>query len=228
MIKMLDLCCGAGGASAGYASLGWKVVGVDYRAQPRYPYTFIQADALEVLSDETFVRDFDFIHASFPCQHFLKGTMKSKSETFDLLTPGRALLEKTGLPWILENVMTAPLDKCNSVVLCGNSFKLRTYRHRRFEFPPSMFTIKKPFHRHHIMPSVTTKSELDWEAGYFFTFTGGATYESQGPIWNKYGKGGMGIDWMTRFELSQAIPPAYTKWIGNQVISNYFEKGDQK
>jgi|ERR1044071_1312760 DNA (cytosine-5)-methyltransferase 1 len=218
--KVLDLCCSAGGASAGYASLGWEVTGIDNKPQARYPYSFIEADALEVAADVNFLSQFDLIHASFPCQLFLHGRLKTKRETHDLVTPGRELLKRSGIPWVMENVITAPLDKEKSIVLCGNSFKLRTYRHRRFEYPKERFRIRPPVHKDHLIPTSQHRSQIHWDMGYFFTFTGGETYENQTTMWDKFGKDGMGIDWMTRYEISQAIPPAYTRWIGRQLIKN--------
>lgn len=222
MPTVLDICCGAGGASMGYAQAGFTVTGVDYRPQPRYPFEFIQADALEVLRDTAFVRKFDFVHTSFPCQFFKKGTMRSKRETFDLLTPGRPLLIECGVPWVMENVMDAPMDLENSIVLCANDFGLRTYRHRRFEYPPEFYKLTAPKHKTHLVYSSAHRSRLHWDLGYHRTFTGGGTYEKQGPMETFYGPPGMGIDWMTRFEVTQSIPPAYTKYIGLQVIDQLF------
>ncbi len=218
MVKVLDICCGAGGASMGYALAGHEVTGVDYRPQPRYPFTFIQADALDVLRDTDFVSGFDFVHTSFPCQFFKKGNMRAKHETFDLLTPGRELLLKNGVPWIAENVMDAPFNWDNTIVLCANTFGLRTYRHRGFEFPPDMYSLVAPPHARHLKYSSSHRSRLHWDAGYHFTFTGGGSFEKQGPIQTEYGPAGMGIDWMTKFELSQSIPPAYTKYVAEHVF----------
>jgi DNA (cytosine-5)-methyltransferase 1 len=208
-LRLLDLCCGQGGASRGYADLGFKVTGVDLRPQPRYPYTFIQADSIDVLRDTAFVEVFDAIHASFPCQAFLEGTLAPARDVPDLITPGRPLLEATGLPWVMENVMTAPLDRDRSIVLCGEMFGLRTFRHRRFE-PNTGITLVAPAHLPHRGWTAHTGRRAAWNAGAHASFTG--------DIGTYAGPEGMGIDWMTGDGLSEAIPPAYTRWVGGQLL----------
>ncbi|MBM0280172.1 DNA cytosine methyltransferase, partial [Micromonospora sp. STR1s_6] len=107
--RLLDLCCGQGGAARGYADAGFEVVGWDIDPQPRYPYEFHQGDALEVLRDRAYVETFDAIHKSWPCQGFKKGTLWRDSP--DLITPGRELALTYDMPWVIENVMEAPLDR---------------------------------------------------------------------------------------------------------------------
>lgn len=220
--RLLDLCCGAGGAAKGYADAGFEVVGVDIKAQPSYPYRFFPGDALDVL--RTVIRDggiwrvgegmyrFDFIHASFPCQGFKRGTLWSNKP--DLVTPGRELLAATGLPWVIENVMEAPLDRERSIVLCANTFGLRTYRHRRFEPSPGL-ELTAPAHLPHLKRAPNRRRRERWLAGDHASITG--------DVGTYVGPEAMGIDWMTGNELSEAIPPAYTEWVGRQVLTQLRE-----
>jgi DNA (cytosine-5)-methyltransferase 1 len=202
--RILDLCCGQGGASVGYTRAGFDVEGVDLHPQRRYPYKFHQRDALEVLRDAQFLAGFDAIHASFPCQAFLDGTLAPARDVPDLVTPGRPLLEATGLPWVMENVMSAPLDPGRSIVLCGEMFGLRTFRHRRFE-PCPVLDLTAPEHLPHRGWTAHSQRRAAWDAGAHASFTG--------DIGTYAGPEGMGIDWMTGNGLSEAIPPAYTRWV---------------
>ena len=123
--KLLDVCCGAGGAAAGYARAGFEVTGVDIVPQPDFPFEFIRGDALEVLADREFVSRFDAVHGSPPCQLWATATLsqrKAGKEYPDLITPLRKLLEASGLPWVVENVPQAPLRA--DVGLCGCMFGL--------------------------------------------------------------------------------------------------------
>jgi DNA (cytosine-5)-methyltransferase 1 len=198
----LDLFSGAGGAAVGYHRAGFDVVGVDIAPQPHYPFEFWQKDALEVLVAEVpgYSR-FDAIHASPPCKHFTKTGWAYKYDYHanhdDLLTPCRGLLETTGLPWVIENVPGAPMR--TDVMLCGSQFGLNVRRHRLFEFSDPPFQLMAPcVHPKHVVtplgnPNAARGSRKDWAEA-------------------------MGIDWMTAPELCQAIPPAYTEWIGAQLL----------
>ena len=136
-MRLLDLFCGAGGSAVGYHRAGFEVVGVDNRPQPRYPFEFIQADALDFVTPPSgcqFGVYFDAIHASPPCQAFtdLK-SMWNAGQHEDLITPLRPLLENTGLPYVIENVEGARSALRDPVTLCGSSFGLKVRRHRLFE-----------------------------------------------------------------------------------------------
>lgn len=216
--RLLDLCCCQGGASRGYADAGFEVVGVDIAPQPRYPYEFIQADALAVLYDDAFMDAFDAVHASWPCQRYsplaaLPST-KDYAEHPDLVGVGRDALDawgrRTGRPWVIENVMSAPLDKVHSIVLCGCMFGLRTYRRRRFEPSPGLL-LRAPGCRPHIARTATTRRRERWEQGWHVSITG--------DVGTYVGPEAMGIDWMTGNGLSEAIPPAYTRWVGAQLLA---------
>lgn len=205
--RLLDLCCGQGGASRGYQLAGFYVVGVDIDEQPRHAGDeFIRADALEVLRNRAFVETFDALHMSWPCQGFKPGTLWSNKP--DLVTPGRRLALTYDLPWVIENVMEAPLDRARSIVLCGGMFGLRTYRHRRFEPSPGL-TLVAPDHPRHVIRTAHRNRRAAWNAGGHASFTG--------DIGTYAGPEGMGIDWMTGNGLSEAIPPAYAEHVGRQL-----------
>lgn len=207
--RLLDLCCCQGGAARGYQLAGFYVHGVDCDPQPRYAGDeFTQGDALAVLADLDFVGTFDLIHASFPCQAFLEGTLAPARHVPDLITPGRPLLEATGRPWVMENVMAAPLDHGQSIVLCANTFGLRTYRHRRIERSKDLDLVA-PIHQRHIRRAPNSRRRERWMAGDHASITG--------DVGTYVGPEAMGIDWMTGNGLSEAIPPAYTLWIGMQL-----------
>jgi|SRR5690242_805394 DNA (cytosine-5)-methyltransferase 1 len=205
-MRVLDLFCNAGGAATGYARAGFEVVGVDVNPQPNYPFTFIKMDALEV-HWTTF--GFDLIHASPPCQHsaaITKGTNKHRRHLHPNLYPQvKALLERTGKPYVIENPDSRP-----DVVLCGEMFGLGVIRHRNFEL--GNWSTVKPAHPKH--------------RGYVRGMRHGVVRD--GPYVAVYGKGGgkatvpeaqraMGIDWTdVHEELVEMLPPAYTQWIGER------------
>jgi hypothetical protein len=127
--RLLDLFCGAGGAAMGYYRAGFDVVGVDIKKQPNYPFEFIWDDALEAVTD--LACGFDAIHASPPCQHYMRSGMVRKDLAPDLVGQTRIALETAGLPWVIENVPGAPIRP--DIVLCGSMFGLGVRRHRWFE-----------------------------------------------------------------------------------------------
>ena len=207
-MRILDLFCCAGGAGMGYRRAGFDVVGVDLAPQPRYPFAFIQADALSL--DMRFVRSFDAIHASPPCQHYSPlNALSPEKEYPDLVAPTRDLLIDSGLPWIIENVMSAPLDKARSVTLCGGMFGLRTYRHRRFE---SNVNLQAPPHPPHVIRTATKQRKTRWAEGWHVSVTG--------DVGTYVGPEALGIDWMNGDELCQAIPPAFTEHLGRQLLAH--------
>jgi DNA (cytosine-5)-methyltransferase 1 len=204
--RLLDLFCGAGGASAGYHRAGFEAVGVDLRPMPRYPFEFHQGDALEYLAEHG--RRFDAIHASPPCHdHTALSSLAGEDGTGWLLAATRDALSAIGLPWVIENVPGAPIRR--DVVLCGEMFGLRTYRHRWFEL--SGFFAMTPAHPPHVVRTSTKKRRACWDAGMHISVTG--------DVGSYVGSQAMGIDWMTGNELSQAIPPAYTEHIGRQLLA---------
>lgn len=225
-LALLDLYSCAGGAGTGYRRAGFEVFGVDIDAQPRYPFWFHQGDALNVLrrlirgegiefkrGDGTrvmYLRDFAAIHASPPCQSYTPlGALHPHKVYPDLVDPTRDLLDEIGLPYIIENVMSAPLVKERSIVLCGGMFGLRTYRHRRFE---SRLHLTPPAHPKHVIRTATKQRKQRWSEGWHVSITG--------DVGTYLGLEAMGIDWMTGQEMSEAIPPPYTEWIGRLLVSH--------
>lgn len=191
-MKLLDLFCGEGGCSMGYHWAGFEVIGVDCEPKPRYPFKFIQADALTFPLDE-----YDVIHASPPCQHYSNSwtkTVHKEKEYPDLLLPIRERLIASGKPYIIENVPGSPL--LDYIILCGSMFDLGVRRHRWFEVSTGIALSPRAC-RHDYTPIVA--------CGH--TSSRGAMVRA------------MGIDWMSRYGLTQAIPPAYTEWIGKQVLA---------
>jgi DNA (cytosine-5)-methyltransferase 1 len=196
--------CGAGGASMGYHLAGFDVVGVDIAPQPRYPFEFQQADAMEFPLD-----GFDVIHASPPCQAYSANVARMAHDKPRLIEPLRERLMASNAEWVIENVVGAPLHF--PLLLCGAMFGLNTYRHRLFE--TGSFMLRRPRHPRH---DVRGSRAGHWVPGERISVAGNC-----GPI--DECKKAMGIDWMTRKELCQAIPPAYTKFVGTQLLSRIKE-----
>jgi DNA (cytosine-5)-methyltransferase 1 len=237
--RLLDLFCGDGGAAMGYHRAGFDVVGVDINPQPRYPFEFIQADAM------TFdLSGYDAIHASPPCQAFTAmKTMYNAKPHADLLTPTRARLVASGLPYVMENVPGAPMT--DYVTLCGTMFGLGTgdaelRRHRLFELGGFyMLTPPCQHYTRHLVIGIYGGHGRDRRRTVTVVGDGnGGDYRKHPKTVGVYGGAGgasvrdgtqqfstdqrreaMGIDWMNGDALSQAIPPAYTEFIGRQLLA---------
>jgi len=209
---LLDLFCGAGGAAAGYHGAGFDVIGVDIRPQPHYPFSFIQADAMTMAYK--FSR-FDAIHASPPCQDHVRGGLQNPTGTGWMLAGIRRQLENWGGPWVLENVPGAPMRA--DFALCGSQFGLLVRRHRWFETCPQLFGLLPPCD--HTKPVVGVYGHLHGKAG---------AWPGMLPSTIETWRAGMGIGWMTADELRQAIPPAYSEYIGGQLLKHLTEVSSQK
>lgn len=211
-LRLLDLFCCAGGAGVGYSRAGFEVVGVDIKPQPNYPLPFIQSDALTL--DPKFIALFDAVHASPPCQSYSDLAKRNGNghKWPRLIEPVREMLRRSGLPYVIENVDGAPL--IDAVVLCGTMFpKLRVLRHRLFE---ANFEIVPPGHKKH--PKVHTfdrrKSHYgktdEWKD--FVQVTGG------GNCTIAAARAAMGIDWMSKNEINESIPPVYTQFVAQELL----------
>jgi DNA (cytosine-5)-methyltransferase 1 len=219
--RILDLFCCAGGAGIGYSRAGFEVVGVDIKPQPNYPLPFIQADALKL--DPKFIALFDAIHASPPCQSYsdLAKRNANADEWPRLIEPVRDMLVRSGLPYVIENVDNAPL--LNAVTLCGTMFPgLRVLRHRLFE---ANFKITPPPHKKHPRVHTFDKRKSHYgktnEMRDFVQVTGGGNCSIAAA------RDAMGIEWMTKGEINEAIPPAYTELVGRQLLE-HLGLADQK
>lgn len=221
--KLLDLFSGAGGSARGYQLAGFHVTGVDINPQPRYAGdVFIQADAM------TFPLDgYDAIHASPPCQGYSRMRhlpwLRDKQYPL-LLEPTRERLAASGLPYAIENVEDAPMMKApglfgaHGVVLCGQMFGLPIWRHRPFE---SNVLLGQPYHPRHIKQGGKGRllNERRGQRTEILTIAG----HSRG--WSPSEQAAaMGIDWMTRDELTQSIPPAYTAFVGEYLLAAVRER----
>lgn len=217
--RLLDLFCGAGGCSKGYADAGFEVVGVDIKPQTHFPYKFIQANVLEFL-DTTDLSEFDAIHASPPCPRYTSITALSgdRDKHPDLLAVMRRKLQVTGKLYVIENVVGAPFEQ--GVMLCGSMFGLRIRRHRCFESNLLLMS-PGPCKHHGNIISIHGAHTRDYTEKVLVVNENWQQSRKWRPISvpKERGMEAMGIDWiMTQDELSNAIPPAYTRWIGTQLM----------
>lgn len=204
MARLLDLFCGAGGAGMGYHRAGFEVVGVDIEPQPHYPFSFVQADALEYVAKHG--KEFDVIHASPPCQGYsrLRHLPWLKDRKYPMLIPAtRKALQETGKVWIIENVTDSPL---NGALLCGAALGLPIIRHRRFESSVLLLFPSCPGHPVLCSGSAVMGKKYKGSKGITGILPGNDPMEA------------LDIDWMTSAEMRQAIPPAYTEFIGQQLM----------
>lgn len=216
---LLDLYCGAGGCAKGYRKAEFDLIGVDKVAQPHYPYQFIQGDAIDLLPSLLEQYDIQAIHASPPCQVHSVLKLFADSSSLDLIPLTRDRLIQTRLPWVIENVPGAPLR--DPIQLCGSSFDLGVRRHRLFE---SNLTLRPKACDHvrqnTLSPGYLTKRYHTPRKKYRYATVVGVYGGGQGmgtgeaALWRQ----AMGIDWMNRDEMAQAIPPAYTEYIGSQIL----------
>ncbi|GGT54585.1 hypothetical protein GCM10010271_68070 [Streptomyces kurssanovii] len=211
--RVLDLFCCSGGAGMGYWCAGFDVVGVDISPRPRYPFRFIEGDALDAMRE--MCQEFHLVHASPPCQAhtaLTKGTNRGRRYV-DLIPQMRELCQWYGVPWVIENVSGAALRK--DLTLCGEQFGLGVIRHRHFEIS---WWGGEPRQLPHVKHRGPVRG---WRHGVY----------QDGPYIAAYGKGGgkgtvaemqaaMDITWTdVHEELTEAVPPAYTQYIGEQFIT---------
>jgi DNA (cytosine-5)-methyltransferase 1 len=216
--RLLDLFCGAGGAAMGYHRAGFEVVGVDINPQPHYPFEFHQADALTYP-----LEGFDVIHASPPCQFYSDGTRASKVGAQPLIAPMRARLSGQSTPWVIENVHGAAEYMNAGLMLCGSMFGLAVERHRLFESPaflwaPGTHHCEQARANRSLFPLPDGWSKLDPESvRRAYGVTGHSRQKGCPEFWRLL----MDMPWATGpvREVTEAIPPAYTEWIGRQLMA---------
>jgi DNA (cytosine-5)-methyltransferase 1 len=232
---VLDLCCGAGGAARGYRNAGFAVWGVDNNARLGTDYLasgaekFICADVLDVLNDRSFVRHFDFVHCSFPCQGYSRMSQcrPGLADSYPrLITPGRELLLTAGIPFIIENVSGARPWLLSPMTLCGSMFARPTYRHRLFE-PGGGLTLTAPVQQPEAIKRnnecgwnhpIPTARAGHWEPGKYVSVSG---HERRGIV-----NEAMDINWMhDRESVAESVPPYMTLEIGLQVRKQLDNRG---
>jgi DNA (cytosine-5)-methyltransferase 1 len=217
--RLLDLFCCAGGAAMGYHRAGFEVVGVDIKPQPHYPFEFHQADALTYPLD-----GFDAIHASPPCQAYsCLRVMPNAGKHPRLVEPVRERLQATGKPFVIENVPGAPL--LNAFTLCGSSFGLQTpkgyglRRHRKFETNVQILFIPPCQHSRKTVGLFGDKArDTGQEKRHYAQDKETRGFPVGVAISQQDGLIAMGCEWMTIKEACQAIPPAYTEFIGKYLM----------
>lgn len=217
---LLDLFCCQGGASAGYVRAGFDVVGVDIAPQPRYPFTFIQADAMTYLAEVIAsgeIHRFAALHLSPPCQEYSALKSLKTRQYPDLLAAARDLAIASGLPWILENVATAPMAQ--GVMICGTALGLNVRRHRLFD---SSHLLYGPGPCRHDLDDINVYGHNAWNyrprsEQWKRTYT--RTNAKQCPVPVAQAKVAFQADWMTLAGLAECIPPAYTAWLGRQLLA---------
>lgn len=198
--RALDLFCCQGGSSMGLHRAGFEVVGVDWEPQPRYPFEFVHGESMDYPFD-----GFDFVWASPPCQKYTLAQRIQNNEHPDLIAPLRKRLKASRKLWAIENVIGAPLE--HPILLCGAMFSgLQVYRHRHVE---TSFSVAQPAHPEHI--ALLQKMGRRVKDGCFMHVVGNFSGVEQA-------KRAMGIDWMSRDGLREAIPPAYAEYIGRAAI----------
>jgi DNA (cytosine-5)-methyltransferase 1 len=210
MMKLLDLYCGVGGASAGYYKAGFDVTGIDLKHGRRYPYKYIKGDVLLYLQDLDFLRSFDIIHASPPCQthsitQHLRNAQGKSTSKLDLIPQTRAALIASGKPYVIENVPGSPL--INPIQLCGSSFGLQVRRHRLFESNMKL------------TGSVCDHKAQGRPVGVYGSLNDQIPKGGKTATTIDEGRDAMGMPWAIWTELVEAIPPAYSEYIGKQIIN---------
>lgn len=204
--KLLDLFCGAGGAAMGYYRAGFDVTGVDIAPQKHYPFEFVQGDALEYCVEHG--AEFDAIHASPPCQRYSVETpMTYRANHPDLIGMTRTALQAMGKPFVIENVENARVLLINPVKLCGSMFGLNMWRHRYFEIWPRPFILTPPCNHANLPVLITGTTRRKPEKGGRFEFTAQQCRDAAD------------LQWMTRTDMDEAIPPIFTEFIGRQLLT---------
>lgn len=218
-MKLLDLFCCAGGASMGYHQAGFEITGVDIKDQPNYPFKFIKADVLDILKDKDFLNSFDAIHASPPCQGYSKATKPDSiyvhysqgKDTPKLIEPVRNALIATKKYYIIENVAGAKDHLIEPFKLTGYMFGMPIERTRYFECNFSVAKLKNITKRGYSKKYAEEKG-IDYRD---MSVTGKSRRKGSIDTWREI----MGMYWAGRgWELTEAIPPVYTKYIGEQLL----------
>ena len=218
-MKLLDLFCCEGGAAQGYADAGFEVTGVDLQGKyaKRYPFRFIQGDAIEYLKNHG--HEYDVIHASPPCQAYSVTKNAHGKKHPKLIELVREVLDVIGKPYVIENVVGAPL--LNPILLCGRMFNLSAIdddgqmlvldRHRLFETNLPIKPLEHLPHDRKLQVAGSYGGARRDKVEAKLIRKGG--YVPSKAVQEKL----LGIDWMTQYGLFQSIPPVYTEWLGKEI-----------
>lgn len=212
LVRLLDLFCCEGGAGTGYARAGFDVTGVDIVPRPRSPHPVIISDALEYVRAHG--HEYDAIHASPPCQSYSRSFKHLAKPQPKLIDDVRDALRATGKPYVIENVVGAPLANASDlfgnhgVELCGTMFGLRVYRHRLFE---TNFPIHAPRPCDHSIKAMNPLKTEGWQR-IREEFGDEHTPEK---VWRLE----MGLHWMSKEGAREAVPPVFTEYIGRELLS---------
>ena len=204
-LRLLDTYCCQGGASMGYYLAGFHVEGVDLNPQPRYPFPFHQGDAVQFIREHG--HEYDVITGSPTCRRWTNAQKIRGNDHPDLITPTREAMQDSGKPYIIENVEGAAAAMVDPLLLCGAMFGLKTYRHRLFE---SDLPLGTRLHPRHLAP--LAKMGRPVRDGEFMHVVGNFTDAARA-------REVMGMPWASRDGLREAIPPAYTRFLGEQVAA---------
>jgi DNA (cytosine-5)-methyltransferase 1 len=246
--RLLDLFCGAGGAAVGYHRAGFDVVGVDIEPQPHYPFEFFQVDALEVLRwwhlrryEALMDHGFAAIHASPPCQAFTQMSAKHRGkggladQRVDLLTPTLEFLRPMDIPWVVENVQGSVPPLRPILKLHGGMFGLGVHRPRLFEsnvmlLAPRMPECKEPVGVYGNAPDSRAlwvrKNPRYRNNGNWRTAANPKKSVLRAPSNLAHAQEAMGMDWADWHGTKEAIPPAYTEFIGTQLLAALRGEGE--
>ena len=225
--KLLDLYSCAGGAAVGYHKAGFEVIGVDINPQPRYPFEHHMADALEFVAAHG--HEYDVIHASPPCQAFSATKSLHTNTHPDLIGQTREALQATGRPYVIENVPRSPL--VNPITLCGTEFgltaldvdgvPLKLIRHRLFESNVPLARPSGCNHDKSILTASVYGAGGGWTPAHRDSPKRCGGYVPHTDVCREL----LGVDWTNKHELSQVVPPAYTEWVGRQLITHLEGEG---
>lgn len=208
--RLLDLFCCEGGAGTGYAMAGFDVTGVDIVEQPRNPHPIIIADAIEYAREHA--HEYDAIHASPPCQSYSRSFRHMANPQPMLIDAVREVMVESGKPWVIENVVGAPLANDSDlfgrhgVELCGTMFGLRIYRHRIFE---TNFPLRRPPACNHAAKAMNPFKDEGWHR---IREEYGEDHTPE-KVWRQE----MGVPWMSKEGAREAVPPCFTQWIGREL-----------
>jgi DNA (cytosine-5)-methyltransferase 1 len=216
-MKLLDLYCGGGGAALGYAAAGFEITGVDIKFQTNYPFNQVTADVMDLRIKD--LQRFDVIHASPPCQGYSHHTsVRTANAKTKLIAETREMLKQSGKPYIIENVVGAKDDMIQPILLCGTMFGLHIARHRLFETTLQLGPFDLP--PHPMCKAIQLKYATEHGINpRHMSIAGKAMNSQHTQLWRTL------MDWpedkrTSQRDLKEAIPPAYSKWIGTEMLTH--------